>query len=111
MISFDVDKFKKAYEKNPDLVERFTTTAFTKLKTDFESKITSDNSSLNLLDKELKDDEKSYEKRMEAMNKYLETKYEVMAKQFSAYDEMINEFNAKSQSLTMMIQQAINAKK
>jgi flagellar hook-associated protein 2 len=111
MISFDADKFKEAYDKNPDLVERLTTTAFTRLKTDFDSKITDDKSSLNLLNKQIKDEEKSYEKRMDAMNKFLETKYEIMAKQFSAYDEMINEFNAKSQSLTMMIQQAINAKK
>ncbi|WP_024787826.1 MULTISPECIES: flagellar filament capping protein FliD [unclassified Lebetimonas] len=111
MISFDADKFKDAYNKNPDLVERFTTTAFTNLKVDFDSKITGDNSSLNLLSQELKTDEKSYEQRMDAMNQFLETKYEIMSKQFAAYDEMINEFNAKSQSLTMMIQQAINAKK
>jgi flagellar hook-associated protein 2 len=111
MISFDAEKFKEAYNKNPDLVERFTTTAFTRLKTDFDTKITGDHSSLNLLNQELKDNEKSYEDRIKAMNKFLETKYEIMAKQFSAYDEMINEFNAKSQSLTMMIQQAINAKK
>ncbi|WP_024791385.1 flagellar filament capping protein FliD [Lebetimonas sp. JS032] len=111
MISFDADKFKDAYNKNPDLVERFTTTAFTNLKVDFDSKITGDNSSLNLLSQELKTDEKSYKQRMDAMNQFLETKYEIMSKQFAAYDEMINEFNAKSQSLTMMIQQAINAKK
>ncbi|WP_024789957.1 flagellar filament capping protein FliD [Lebetimonas sp. JH292] len=111
MISFDADKFKEAYNKNPDLVERFTTTAFTNLKVDFDSKITGDNSSLNLLSQELKTDEKSYKQRMDAMNQFLETKYEIMSKQFAAYDEMINEFNAKSQSLTMMIQQAINAKK
>jgi flagellar hook-associated protein 2 len=110
MISFDAEKFKEAYNKNPDLVERFTTTAFTKLKTDFDTKITDDHSALNLLSQELKHDEKSYEERIKAMNKFLETKYEIMAKQFSAYDKMINEFNAKSQSLTMMIQQALNSK-
>jgi flagellar hook-associated protein 2 len=110
MISFDAEKFKKAYNKNPDLVERFTTTAFTRLKTDFDSKITGNHSALNLLNDKLKNDEKRYDERIKAMNKFLETKYEIMAKQFSAYDEMINEFNAKSQSLTMMIQQAINSK-
>jgi len=110
MISFDANKFKKAYSKNPDLVERFISMAFTNLKTDFDSKITDDNSSLNLLNQELKKNEKSYEKRMEAMNKYLETKYEIMAKQFVSYDEMINEFNAKSKSLTMLIEQAIHSK-
>jgi flagellar hook-associated protein 2 len=111
MISFDAEKFKEAYSKNPDLVERFTTTAFTKLKTDFDLKITGNHSSLNLLDENLKDEEKSYEDRINAMNKFLDEKYNIMAKQFAAYDEMINDFNAKSQSLMMMIQQELNSKK
>jgi len=110
MLSFDANKFKKAYKKNPELVQKFITTAFTKVKTDFESKITGNNSSLNLLDNELKDNEKSYEKRIDSLNKFLDSKYSVMAHQFAAYDEMISNFNAKSQSLTMMIQQAINSK-
>jgi len=110
MISFDADKFKEAYKKNPDLVERFTTTAFTKVKNDFDSKVTGDKSSLNLFSDELKKDEKSYEDRIEGLNKFLDSKYNIMANQFAAYDEMISSFNAKSQSLTMMIQQAINQK-
>jgi len=44
------------------------------------------------------------------MNEYLETKYKIMAQQFAAYDEMINSFNAMSQSLNMAIEQAINSK-
>ena len=111
MLSFDADKFKEAYKNNPDLVQRFTTTAFTKVKNDFESKVTGDKSSLNLFSNELKDNEKSYQDRIDSLNKFLDSKYSIMAHQFAAYDEMINSFNAKSQSLTMMIQQAINAKK
>jgi len=110
MLSFDADKFKEAYKNNPDLVQRFTTTAFTKVKNDFESKVTGDNSSLNLLENELKDNEKSYQDRIDSLNKFLDSKYDIMAHQFAAYDEMISSFNAKSQSLTMMIQQAINSK-
>jgi len=110
MLSFDADKFKAAYKKNPDLVQRFTTTAFTKVKSDFESNFTGNNSSLNLLNNELKTNEKSYENRIESLNKFLDSKYDIMAHQFASYDEMINSFNTKSQSLTMMIQQAINSK-
>ena len=110
MLSFDESKFKESYEKAPDLTQRFFETAFTNLKTDFETSITGDNSNLNLLDKQIKDEEDRYEDRKDAMKKFLETKYEIMAKQFAAYDESINKFNAMSQTLTMAIQQAINSK-
>ncbi len=111
MISFDEEKFRSAYKKDPDLTNRLFGSMFTRLKTDFESTITGDNSNLNLLDQEIKKEEDRYQDRIDAMNKYLETKYEIMAKQFASYDEMINKLNAQSQSLTMAIQQAINAKK
>jgi len=84
---------------------------FTRLKTDFDSTITGEHSNLNLLNQEIKDDEDRYQDRIDAMKKYLETKYEIMAKQFAAYDEMINKMNAQSQSLQMSIEQALAAKK
>ncbi len=111
MISFDEDKFKEAYNKDSDLTGRLFGSMFTNLKTDFETNITGDHSSLNLLSNQLKTEEKNYQKRVEAMNQYLETKYEIMAKQFASYDNMINKMNAQSQSLQMTIEQAINAKK
>jgi flagellar hook-associated protein 2 len=110
MISFDAEKFKESYEKNPDIAQRWFETTFTNLKNDFDRTITGDNSNLNLLSENLKDQEKSYEDRIDAMKKYLDTKYEIMAKQFAAYDETINKFNAMSQTLNMAIEQAINAK-
>jgi flagellar hook-associated protein 2 len=110
MISFDEEKFRKSYNENPDITKRWFETTFTKLKNDFDRTITDDKSNLSLLDDEIKNEEKRYEDRIDAMKKYLETKYEIMAKQFAAYDEMINNFNAMSQSLTMAIQQAINSK-
>jgi flagellar hook-associated protein 2 len=110
MISFDEDKFKEAYDKDPDLTNRLFGSVFTNLKTDFETNITGDNSTLNLLSNELKTDEDNYQKRIDAMNEYLDTKYEIMAKQFAAYDEMISKMNAQSQSLQMTIDQAINTK-
>ena len=110
MLSFDESKFRETYEENPDITQRFFETSFSKLKTDFDRTITGDHSNLSLLDNQIKDEEKSYQDRIDAMNKYLETKYEIMAKQFAAYDEMINKFNAMSQSLNMAIEQAINSK-
>jgi flagellar hook-associated protein 2 len=110
MLSFDEEKFRVAYDKDADLTNRLFGSMFTNLKTDFETTITGNNSNLNLLDREIQDEEDRYEDRIDAMNKYLETKYEIMAKQFAAYDEMINKFNAQSQSITMAIEQAINTK-
>jgi len=111
MISFDEEKFKEAYNKDSDLTNRLFGSMFTRLKTDFETSITGDNSNLNLLDREIKDEEDRYQDRIDAMNKYLETKYEIMAKQFAAYDEMINKFNVQSQIIQQTIDQAIAAKK
>jgi len=111
LLSFDAEKFKESFNAHPDLVERFSSNAFTKVKSDFESVATGDNSSLNLLSKQIKNEEKNYEKRIEGLNKYLETKYEIMAKQFASYDDMINNFNSMSSTLNMAIEQAINSKK
>ena len=110
LLSFDVNKFKESFEKHPDLVERFTSTAFTKVKNDFDSIATGDHSALELLSQELKSEEKNYQKRIDSLNKYLEIKYEIMAKQFAEYDDMINNFNTMSNALDMTIKQALNSK-
>ncbi len=110
MLSFDETKFRESYQNNPDLTKSFSEDIFTKLKTDFDRTITGDNSNLSLLDNQIKQEEKNYQDRIDAMNKYLDTKYEIMAKQFAAYDEMINKFNTMSQSLNMTIEQTINSK-
>jgi len=111
MLSFDVSKFKDTYSKHPDLVEQFATDAFTKMKNDLDSMATGNNSALELLSQEIENEEKSYQKRIDAMNQYLDTKYDIMAKQFAAYDETINNLNTMSNSLNMAIQQEINSKK
>ena len=111
MISFDETKFREAFDKDQDLTTSLFTDIFTKLKTDFETTITGDNSSLNLLDKQLKDEEDNLNDRVDAMKKFLDTKYDIMASQFAAYDNMINQFNVQSQVIQQQIQAAIAAKK
>ena len=110
LLSFDENKFRDSFEKHPDLVERFSSMTFSKVKEDFDSLATDRNSSLELLSQQLKRDEKNYEKRIDSLNKFLDTKYQIMAKQFASYDDMINNFNAMSSSLNMVIQQALNSK-
>ncbi len=111
MLSFDEDTFKSSYEKNPDLTEQLSTQAFTKVKTDFDRIASGDNSALELLSNEIKNEEKTYQGRVDSMNKFLDTRYDIMAKQFASYDETINQFNTMSKSLNMTIQEAINSKK
>ena len=110
MISFDESKFREAYNSHPDLVEHLATMAFTKVNEDFKRLATDNHSALNILNQELKNEEKNYQKRIKSMNEFLNAKYEVMAKQFAMYDETISKFDAMSQALTMTIQQAINSK-
>ena len=110
LLSFDASKFKASYEKNPDIVQQFSTNAFTKLSTDFERIATGDNSSLNLLSQQLKQEEKNEQKRIDAMNEYLTTKYNIMSEQFASYDASINQFNVQSNSLKMAIEAEINSK-
>jgi flagellar hook-associated protein 2 len=110
MLSFDESKFRETYNENPELTSNFMQDIFSRVKNDFDRTITGDHSNLSLLEDQIKNEEKSYQDRIDSMNKYLETKYEIMAKQFAAYDEMINNFTAMSQSLNMAIEQAINSK-
>ena len=111
MISFDEESFKSVYEKDSILTNRLFERIFSNLKTEFNTTITGKHSNLNLLDENLKREKDSYEDRIDGMNKFLETKYEIMAKQFSAYDEMINSFSAQAQVIQQVIEQAIAAKK
>ena len=110
MISFDESKFKKMLENDPDHVQRFFETSFTKMKDSLERVATGQHSELSYLNQELKRNEKDYTKREEALKKYLDSKYNVMAEQFASYDNIIGRFNAQASSLNMQIQQAINSK-
>ena len=111
MISFDEEKFRSTYEKDPDLTNRLFKRIFTNLKTEFDTTITGRHSNLNLLDESLKKEEDSYKDRIDAMNKFLETKYEIMAKQFAVYDNIVNSFNSQVKVIQQLIEQAIAAKK
>ncbi len=110
LLSFDANKFRQTYQAHPDLVEQLATRAFTKVQNDFNSIATGDHSSLELLSQELKNEQKDYEDRIDSLNKFLDTKYQIMAQQFAAYDDMISNFNTMSSALNMSIQQAINSK-
>jgi flagellar hook-associated protein 2 len=110
MISFDEDKFRSFYSEHPDVTQNLITSAFSKVKEDFSRYATDDNSVLNILDRQIKDEEKSYQDRIDSLNKFLDARYNTMAMQFAQYDEMINQLNTQSSSLMMVIEQTINSK-
>ena len=110
MLSFDATTFQNTYAKHPDLVKQFATSAFTKINNDLNSIATSNTSNLELLSQNIQNQEKSYQNRIDSMNKFLDTKYNIMSEQFALYNDTINQFNVQSKSLDMTIQQAINSK-
>jgi flagellar hook-associated protein 2 len=110
VLSFDENKFREMYQEHPDETKEFFEQAFGKISSDMEDRITGDNSDLSLDEQNIKNEEKNYQQRIQSMQDFLDTKYDIMAKQFVAYDEMISNFNNMSQSLNMAIQEEINSK-
>ena len=109
IMSFDSGKLTAALQNDSETVmETFAGTeeqpgVFLQLKEYLNDAATSRNSLLKNLDTQLKEREKSLEERRERTLNSIEAKYQIMAKKFAAYDEMISQFNAAFQSLQSMI--------
>ncbi len=124
---FDVDKDGKMtldktilegkMDENPKNVQAFfaggdftnelgtstaVTGAFVEIATIIEG-YTKTNQTLDLLKDALSDNISNYEDRKESATERLDAKYEIMKKQFSAYDAMISRFNASSSIFTQLI--------
>ena len=112
-LDFDSAKFDKMLKKNPNETEKFLTGnngAITKILDTIDNLTKGSNATLNLLDQEYKNDEKSFQNTIDDTQKRIDSKYSTMAQQFASYDEMINSFNVQSQSLQQQIDAMINAK-
>ncbi len=64
----------------------------------------------HLLETDLKDNSKRLQKNLMSSKKSLDSKYDIMMKQFAAYDAMIAKMNASFASMKMMIEQSVNGK-
>ncbi len=112
-LDFDLSKFDTMLKNNPDETEKFLTGdngAITKILNTIDNLTNGNHATLNLLDQEYKNDEKSFQNTIDDTQKRIDAKYATMAQQFASYDEMINSFNVQSQSLQQQIDAMINAK-
>ena len=112
-LDFDSAKFDKMLKENPNETEKFLTGdngAITKILDTIDNLTKGSNATLNLLDQEYKNNEKSLQDTIDDTQQRIDSKYSTMAQQFASYDEMINSFNVQSQSLQQQIDAMINAK-
>ncbi len=116
-MSFDKDAFGEKLDDNSQNVEAFfaggtftksdnttveLTGAFTELSTKVES-YTKYNATLDLFETSITDKISSLEDKKTTATERLDAKYEIMKKQFAAYDLMISKFNSQSSMFSQMV--------
>ncbi len=84
---------------------------FTKINNSIKNMIKGEHSSLKMFEKSIDEEMKKLQKERETNLKRLNTRYEIMANKFAAYDSLINKMNQQFQSLQMQIEAEINSKK
>jgi len=112
-LDFDEQKFDNMLKNNPDKVEEFLSGengAITKILKKIDSLTNDKDGSLTLLERQYKNEEKSYEKTIKDTQKQIDIKYQIMAQQFASYDEMINSFNVQANVIKQTIEAMINSK-
>jgi flagellar hook-associated protein 2 len=113
-LDFDSSKFDDMLKNKPDKVEEFLSGdngAMTKILNTIDSLTKGPNATLNLLNTEYTNEEKSFQDTIDDAKKRIDTKYQIMAEQFASYDSMINSYNVQSQTIQQSIQAMLNAKK
>ena len=83
---------------------------FVKLNDKLQSIFMDSYSEVKLYKSYLDSDLKSLEDQKDTQTKQIENKYNILAKKFAAYDNIISTFNAQSQSLQMQIQSFLTNK-
>jgi flagellar hook-associated protein 2 len=112
-LDFDESKFDKMLNEKPEKLEKFFSGdngAMTKVLNRIDKLAKGPNATLNLLNTEYKDEEKSYKNTIEDTKKRIEIKYQIMAEQFASYDNMINSYNVQSQTIKNAIAALVNSK-
>mgnify|MGYP003571743885 CR=1 FL=1 len=83
---------------------------FSKFNSLLSDYISGDDSILELYETQLQTKNSSLLEEKDKTIRMLDTKYEVMAKKFAAYDGIIGQLNSQFQSLSLMIQQSVTSK-
>ncbi len=112
-LDFDSSKFDDMLKNKPEKVEEFFSGdngAMTKILNTIDSLTKGPNATLNLLNTQYTNEEKSFQDTIDDAKKRIDTKYQIMAEQFASYDSMINSYNVQSQTIKQSIEAMINAK-
>ncbi|MBX7489915.1 flagellar filament capping protein FliD [Helicobacter turcicus] len=122
-LKFDKEKFEKAYKDDPEAAISFfrSTTStvrgsnkeidgvFTKLRNTMDGLITGEKATLNALEKSLQNEQKTLNKDKTSTQESIDTRYEIMASKWSAYDQLIAKTQQQSNVVMQMIQQSMNS--
>lgn len=122
-LTFEQDTFNTAFQEDPDVAVEFfrssTTTSkgqtietdgvFTKLRDTMDSLITGSNSTLKILETTLINEQKTLNEDKTSTQESIDTKYEIMAEKWSAYDQMIAQMQQSANTITQLINQAMNS--
>ena len=122
-LTFEEDTFNTAFKDNPDAAVKFFRSStktvngvstevdgvFTRLRNTMDSLITGDNSTLKLLESMLISEQKTLNNDKTSTQESIDTKYDIMAEKWSAYDQMIAQMQQSSNTITQLINQAMNS--
>ncbi|WP_279144608.1 flagellar filament capping protein FliD [Helicobacter pullorum] len=122
-LTFEQDTFNTAFQEDPDAAVEFfrssTTTSkgqtietdgvFTRLRDTMDSLITGSNSTLKILETTLINEQKTLNEDKTSTQESIDTKYEIMAEKWSAYDQMIAQMQQSANTITQLINQAMNS--
>lgn len=118
-LKMDKEKFNSAFKEDPDAAVSFFRSAtstirgeetevdgvFTKLRTTMDKLITGSNSTLKLLETSLVDEQKTLNEDKKKTQESIDTRYDMMAEKWSAYDQLI----AKTQQQALTVQNMIQS--
>ena len=122
-LTFEQDTFNTAFQEDPDAaVEFFRSSAttskgqtietdgvFTRLRDTMDSLITGSNSTLKILETTLINEQKTLNEDKTSTQESIDTKYKIMAEKWSAYDQMIAQMQQSANTITQLINQAMNS--
>lgn len=117
-LKMDKEKFNSAFKEDPDAAVSFfrSTTStikgeekevdgvFMKLRTTMDKLITGSNSTLKLLETSLVDEQKTLNEDKTKTQESIDTRYDMMAEKWSAYDQLIAKTQQQAQTVQNMIQ-------
>ncbi|MDY5616885.1 MAG: flagellar filament capping protein FliD [Helicobacter sp.] len=122
-LTFKEDTFNTTFKEDPDAAVEFFRSStktvkgesveidgvFTQLRNTMDSLITGSNSTLKILESTLVNEQKTLNSDKTSTQESIDNKYDIMAERWSAYDQMIAQMQQSSNTITQLINQAMNS--